>query len=48
MSDGKGILFFSNGDREKGDYFKDKKVGKHLIQYSNIIFKEIIYSFLIN
>ena len=43
MRDGKGIFYFSNGDREMGDYLNDKKVGKHLIQYSNGTFKEIVY-----
>ena len=28
--EGRGIIYFANGDREMGNYLNDKKVGKHV------------------
>ena len=28
--EGKGIMYYANGDREMGNYLNDKKVGKHI------------------
>ena len=33
--EGKGIFYYTNGDREMGDYLDGKKVGKHVILYKN-------------
>ena len=31
----KGIYYFYNGDRRMGDYYDDKKIGKHVTLTSN-------------
>ena len=33
--EGKGIFYFSNGDRMMGDYHRDKPIGKHVILKKN-------------
>ena len=29
--EGKGIFYYNNGDREMGDYYNNKKMGKHVM-----------------
>ena len=29
--EGKGIMYYHNGDRMMGDYYKDKQIGKHVM-----------------
>ena len=42
IRDGKGIIYYANGERYMGDYSNDKKVGKHVILDNNgNIFSEI-------
>ena len=33
--EGKGIVYYNNGDREMGDYYNDKQIGKHVILKKN-------------
>ena len=33
--EGKGIFYFSNGDRRMGDFLNNKKIGKHVTLTKN-------------
>ena len=33
--EGKGILYFNNGDRMMGDYYNGKPIGKHVLLTKN-------------
>ena len=33
--EGKGIMYYINGDREMGDFSNDKEIGKHILFTKN-------------
>ena len=41
--EGRGIYYYSNGDREMGDYFNDKSIGKQVMLTKNNEVKVINY-----
>ena len=41
--EGQGILYYKTGDREFGNYLKDKKIGNHAILQHNGKVKSIKY-----
>jgi hypothetical protein len=45
LREGKGVYYYNNGDREIGDYLKDKKIGKHVILHKNGKVSEKIYKY---
>ena len=42
--EGKGLIYYSNGDREMGDYLNSEKIGKHITLTNNGEVKTNIYN----
>ena len=43
VPEGKGVIYWNNGDREMGDYSNDNQIGKHVMLTKDGEVKEKYY-----